>query len=196
MPYRSTPHQLLGNHLAYVISLLNSAVSSNQWSHRPLRHPVPLFQYLLFCLWAAPRPQPIGLLTHIAREAEKIEVVNKRDEIHMAETLRPVVRDTPSTCVVVRRGCSCLAICQGQVSGTGAWLLTELQTSLGLPHFTINPGSLRSHTAWKQDGQAHHLRFFCKEGLCFSLLLHIHSIFYLSQYGLIYIYCRIRAMIH
>lgn len=44
--------------------------------------------------------------------------------------------------------------------------------------------------------QACHWRFSCEEGLCFSPHLCIHSIFYLSQYGLIYIYCRIRAMIH
>lgn len=50
---------------------------------------------------------------------------------------------------------------------------------------------------WQQNGhQVHHLVFFCEEGKCFLRHLRIHSVLYLSQYGLIYIYCRIRAMTH
>jgi hypothetical protein len=133
MPYTPTPHQLLGSHLAYVISLLNSAVSGNWRSHRTLRHTRLVFNIFYFFLWAAPQPQPIGLRTHIASETEKIEVVNNKRETKFTWprcwNLWSVTHLLPVRWWGgdVR---SSVAICQGQGSDTGTWLLTQLQTSL------------------------------------------------------------------
>lgn len=92
-PKLHTPasQQLLSSHLGYMISLLlNSAITyqtdcqgtqclcSNNLHFACEQHPPPL------------QHQPVRLMTLIAREAEKVEVVNRTDRNHMSGMLWPV----------------------------------------------------------------------------------------------------------